>query len=127
LDLDGTLLDGGETIPGVVAHPWIDLNGDGVLDDLSPIPRTAISTANWTAGAVYSTAAELAEWARALFGWFGVAAVGLAGSGLGYSGVMAHLPDTGISMAVLMNDNNLDCLFASVSALVGEVQRHGLV
>jgi D-alanyl-D-alanine carboxypeptidase len=154
LGLDRTFLDGEETINGAVAHPWSHLDGDGVLDDLSTLPRAATSSATWTAGAVFSTAGDLSEWARALFGgeiigessldemltlnsegyglgtdtfgaeYFGVPAYGQVGSGLGYSGVMAYFPGLETSVGVLMNDNNLDCLFAIVSALVGEIRRH---
>jgi len=154
LTLSRTFLDVEETVTGVVAHPWNHLDGDGVLDDLSILSRTATSSAAWTAGAVFSTAEEVGEWARALFEgeiigesslsqmltlnsvgyglgmdsfgpeYFGVPAFGLIGSGLGYSGVMAYLPDSEVSVAVLMNDNNLDCLFAIASALVAEVRSH---
>ncbi|MFC1661656.1 serine hydrolase domain-containing protein [Gemmatimonadota bacterium] len=154
LNLSSTFLDVEEEITGELAHAWNHLDGDGIPDDLSAIPRTAASSATWTAGAVFSTAEDLVEWTRALFqgdvlsesslhemlafntsGFglgtdsfgpehFGARAIGLAGSGLGYSGVMAYLQDYDASIAVLMNDNNLDCLFATVSALVAVVREH---
>jgi D-alanyl-D-alanine carboxypeptidase len=154
LGFGSTLLDGEETITGEVAHPWNHLDNDGMLDDLSLLPRTSTSSATWTAGAIFATAEELAEWAWALFRgevlgesalnemltfntsgyglgtdsfgpeYFGVPAIGHVGSGAGYSGIMAYLSDLDTSIAVLMNDNNLDCLFATVSALVEEIRSH---
>ncbi len=156
LDLRRTFLDGEEAVTGDLAHPWIDIGNDGVLDDFSIIPRTALSSATWTAGAIVSTAEDLAEWGRALYGgevlgdaslaqmltdvgpgyglgtdlmlgqdlFSGEPAVGLAGSGVGYASVLAYLRDYDVGIAVLINDNNLDCLFAVAAALVAVVTDH---
>ena len=156
LDLSMTFLDAEEVITGDLAHAWIDIGNDGVLDDFSTIPRTAVSSATWTAGAILSTAEEFAEWGRALYGgavlddvslaqmltdggsgyglgtdlmlghdlFNGEQAVGLAGSGVGYASVLAYLQDFDVSIGVLMNDNNLDCLFAVAAALAAAVIDH---
>jgi len=44
-----------------ICHGWFDLDGDGSLDDVTPL-RTAIYSAVWTSGAIFSTAADLAWW-----------------------------------------------------------------
>ncbi|UCG88382.1 MAG: beta-lactamase family protein [Gemmatimonadota bacterium] len=156
LALRNTFFDVEEAIPGELAHPWIDAGNDGVLDDFSSVPRTAASSASWTAGAIIATALDLAQWGRALYGgailsdaslaqmlaetgsgyglgtdlilgeehFNGEPAVGHAGSGLGFASVLAYLHNLDVSVAVLMNDNNLDCMFAIASALVEAVTDH---
>jgi CubicO group peptidase (beta-lactamase class C family) len=61
LQLDSTFLDVYETSPFSVAHPW----QAGVNNNA--IPRTALNSAAWAAGAMYSTAGEMAQWYNALF------------------------------------------------------------
>lgn len=60
LQLDSTFLDVYETIPFTVAHPW-----QGGVNS-NTIPRVALNSAAWTAGAMYSTAGEMAQWYNAL-------------------------------------------------------------
>ena len=60
LQLDSTFLDVYESVPYEVAHPW----QAGV--DNSVIPRIALNSAAWAAGAMYSTSGEMAQWYRAL-------------------------------------------------------------
>jgi hypothetical protein len=50
--------------------------------------------------------------------------IGHAGSGVGYASVLAYLQDYDVSIAVLINDNNLECMFAIASALVAAVISH---
>jgi D-alanyl-D-alanine carboxypeptidase len=48
-----------------VAHPWVDIDGDGVLDDLYGVPlawKTSL-----THPVIFSTASDLAAWMNALY------------------------------------------------------------
>lgn len=67
LGLSNTFLAGKETITENLAHGWYDLNNDGVLDDVSSIPGTAFYSIAWTAGAMVTSAEDLAKWSQALF------------------------------------------------------------
>ncbi len=60
LQLDSTFLDVHDSILYTVAHPW----QAGV--DHNSIPRTALNSASWAAGGMYSCAAEMAQWYQAL-------------------------------------------------------------
>lgn len=60
LNLDSTFLDVYDNIQGTVAHPW----QNGV--DKNSIPRTSLNSASWTAGGMYSTSSEMAQWYQAL-------------------------------------------------------------
>ena len=66
LKLQNTFVDAEEETPGVIAHPWYDLNEDGVYVDISDYPRTASSSTGWAAGAIYSTPEDLVRWSNAL-------------------------------------------------------------
>ncbi|HEX2787403.1 MAG TPA: serine hydrolase [Ignavibacteria bacterium] len=57
-----------EEYTGPLAHNWVDLNGDGILDDASFIPKTAIFSGAWGAGAIISRPQKLAFYAMQLFG-----------------------------------------------------------
>lgn len=63
--LDQTFATKGELQPVNIAHSWYDLNGNGIYDDFYSWPRTAI--ASGAGGEVFSTAEDLAEWARVLY------------------------------------------------------------
>ena len=65
--LSVTSLAGFEPLGGEVPHVFFDLDGNQQLDDVSTIPRTALMTAVGASGAVFTTAAELAQWADALY------------------------------------------------------------
>lgn len=65
LGLDNTFTSMGEALPPEMAHGWWDLDGDGTYDDFFSWPRTAFSSG--IGGEVWSTAEDLAKWARALF------------------------------------------------------------
>lgn len=67
LGLDSTFFAVEEVLPANIAHGWIDLNGDKVLDDFSVFPRTALYSVFRAAGGVFSTSENLAKWAHALF------------------------------------------------------------
>ena len=67
LGLNSTFLDVEDDLPSNIAHGWFDLSGDGSIDDISLLPRTGINSVLWTAGAIFSTAEDLANWSSALF------------------------------------------------------------
>ena len=66
LDLNCTFIDHYESIPANqrIAHFWRDLDGDQVLDDISGLPRTAISTIQQS---IFCTAGDYARWMHAIF------------------------------------------------------------
>lgn len=49
-----------------VAHPWLDVNGDGTLQDLSGAPQIWI--ASMTHPVLYATPGDMARWMAALYG-----------------------------------------------------------
>ena len=55
----------GEALPDNIAHGWFDMNKDGNYEDIFVWQRTAF--ASGIAGEVWSTAEDMAKWARALF------------------------------------------------------------
>lgn len=65
LGLTHTFTFTGGGLPENIAHGWYDLNEDGDYEDLSGWSRTAF--ASGIAGEVFTTAEDLAEWARFLF------------------------------------------------------------
>ena len=67
LGLDSIFFAVEEALPGNIAHGWIDLNGDKVLDDFSVFPRTALHSLFKAAGGIFSTSEDLAKWTHALF------------------------------------------------------------
>lgn len=75
LSLNSTFLAVEDQLSGDIAHNWsvfVDADGtpddgDGTLDDISSLPRTAMFSILWTTGAMFSTAEDLARWARALY------------------------------------------------------------
>jgi D-alanyl-D-alanine carboxypeptidase len=60
LQLDSTFLDVYEPVLYTAAHPW----QSGV--DNNSIPRTSVNSAAWSAGAMYSTSGEMAQWYNAI-------------------------------------------------------------
>ncbi|HBW87120.1 MAG TPA: hypothetical protein DEF82_10395 [Crocinitomicaceae bacterium] len=60
LQLDSTYLAVYESSSVVAAHPW-----QGGMD-FSSTPRTSINSAAWSAGAMYSTSGEMAQWYKSL-------------------------------------------------------------
>lgn len=65
--LNNTFVSMGEQPPAKyqVAHPWVDIDRDGKLDDLYGIPLTWKATL--THPVMFSTAQDLAHWVDALF------------------------------------------------------------
>jgi len=57
-----------DTITLPYAHNWVDINGDGILDDVSFIPMTSIYSSTAGAGGVTSRPENLVRWLRALYG-----------------------------------------------------------
>ena len=60
LKLDSTFLDVYDSVSYPIAHPW-----QGGSDKFST-PRKALNSVAWSAGAMYSTAGEMAQWYDAL-------------------------------------------------------------
>jgi CubicO group peptidase (beta-lactamase class C family) len=60
LQLDSTFLDVYDSVLGTVAHPW----QSGI--DKSSFVRTALNSAAWSSGGMYSTSSEMAQWYWAL-------------------------------------------------------------
>lgn len=57
-----------EEVSAVVAHAFLDINGDGKPEDLTAlVPNTSFITAAGTAGAIMATASDVARFAHALF------------------------------------------------------------
>ncbi len=67
LGLSRTFFDIEEPITGVYAHRWYDITGDGIPDDISFLFRISEFSAYWAAGAMFSTAEDVAKWSQALF------------------------------------------------------------
>ncbi len=67
LKLEHTFVGMGELPPGkyCVAHPWVDIDLEGTLDDLHGIPRTWI--ASLTHPVMFSTPTDLVRWMDALY------------------------------------------------------------
>ena len=65
LDLKNTITSREGELPDLYAHSWYDLDGDGSYDYFASFDRTAFVTG--IGGEVWSTAEDLAKWARALF------------------------------------------------------------
>jgi D-alanyl-D-alanine carboxypeptidase len=60
LQMDSTFLDVYDSVLYTVAHPW-----QAGVNNIS-VPRTALNSAAWAAGAMYSNANEMADWYQAL-------------------------------------------------------------
>ncbi|UCF38804.1 MAG: beta-lactamase family protein [Acidobacteriota bacterium] len=67
LGLEHTFLEAEEGVPGVLAHGWFDINGDGKYEDIGDIDRTSQVSASWGGGGMVATAVDVAQWACALF------------------------------------------------------------
>ncbi len=52
--------------PALIAHPWIDIDGDGRLEDLSGTPQTWMATS--THPVLYATPLDMARWMMFLYG-----------------------------------------------------------
>ena len=67
LNMNESFFEVQDTITMPYAHNWVDLNGDGILDDASSVPTTAIYSATVGAGGVTSRPENLVKWQRALY------------------------------------------------------------
>ena len=65
--LSNTFLAVEDTLKGLVAHSWVDIDNDEVLEDISNIPKTAGYSTAWAGGAILSTAENIARWTKYLF------------------------------------------------------------
>ena len=68
LGMASTHLEADEESTLEMAHSWLDVDGDAIPDDIFTLPRPAIYSSAWTAGAMFSTARDLTTWGRALYG-----------------------------------------------------------
>jgi len=70
LGLSSTFLDGEEPITADFANFWADLNEDGMEEEMPvlSVNRLSMTSAAYTAGGLFSTAADVAKWTDALFG-----------------------------------------------------------
>ena len=59
-----------------VAHSWLDVNGDGKLEDISSDPQTWITS--MSPNMMYASAIDLARWSEALYGGQVLSATSLA-------------------------------------------------
>ena len=68
LGLDSAVISMGRRQPEdyTIAHPWLDINGDGTLQDLSGAPQIWI--ASMTHPVLYATPGDMARWMAALYG-----------------------------------------------------------
>ncbi|UCC87731.1 MAG: beta-lactamase family protein [Anaerolineales bacterium] len=66
LELDSTFMSMGELPPShfTLVHPWVDVDLDGHLEDLSGKPQTWIAT--MTHPVIYATPEDMARWMQAL-------------------------------------------------------------
>lgn len=141
MKLENSFVTMGEPPPAKysVAHPWVDIDRDGELDDLHGIPLTWSATL--THPVMYSTPSDLVHWMNALYHegtvinpssmaemltypetkrrgpdtynmglgvidyseYLGMQALGHGGSALGYTASVLYLPESGISLAYLIN------------------------
>jgi D-alanyl-D-alanine carboxypeptidase len=67
LGMTETYMETQDTMNIPFAHNWVDLNGDGIKDDASIIPRTAIFSAASAAGELVSRPENLLKWSRNLY------------------------------------------------------------
>jgi D-alanyl-D-alanine carboxypeptidase len=65
--LRSTFLGAEEDWRGELAHPHLDIDGDGTHEDLGGHSQTAILSSFWTSGAVVSTPSDVARFAQQLF------------------------------------------------------------
>jgi D-alanyl-D-alanine carboxypeptidase len=66
--LRSTWMGAEESWNGSLADPHLDFDGDGIQEDLSNMPQTAILTSFWTSGAEISSASDMVRFGLALFG-----------------------------------------------------------
>jgi D-alanyl-D-alanine carboxypeptidase len=67
LQLNDTYLGIEEGHIGTLAHGWSDIQGNSDREDLTTISDTSMLSSLWTAGAIISTASDMAKWIRDLY------------------------------------------------------------
>jgi len=67
LQMTGSFLEVHDTLNVPFVHNWVDLNGDGVLDDASFIPQTAFASSTIGAGGIISRPENLLIWIKNLY------------------------------------------------------------
>ncbi|MBL7094727.1 beta-lactamase family protein [candidate division KSB1 bacterium] len=67
LNLNSTFLDIEENLIGELAHGWIHNSETGEWLDVSGLPRTALYSCMYTAGAMLSTTENMVRWVRSLY------------------------------------------------------------
>lgn len=108
MKLTHTFVSMGDPPPAkyAVAHPWVDYDRDGVLDDLFGIPQTWKVTL--THPVMYSTPIDLVHWMHALYHERSVLEPRLLTEMLTYPEVAEHDPEGGIyGLGVLYNPDIL--------------------
>ena len=65
--LDHTYFTWSDTIPEDFAHPWFDLNNDGIPDDVFDKYKIAAASVSYGSGGMLSTAENQAQWMKYLF------------------------------------------------------------
>lgn len=68
LGMTSSFFEPQDTVTAPYAHNWVDLNGDGILDDASFIPRTAIFSSTVGSSGIVTTSESLIKWGRNLYG-----------------------------------------------------------
>lgn len=68
LGLETMFLAGSEVAIGSYGGMWLDQDGNATPDDISWFPTTALTSGAWGAGAIATTPADLALWAKKLYG-----------------------------------------------------------
>jgi D-alanyl-D-alanine carboxypeptidase len=66
LGLANTFFAPDEAIEGVLAEPWADFDGNGVLDNIAFVPRDSGDSTLRSSGNMYSTALDVARFLRSL-------------------------------------------------------------
>ena len=141
LQLDSTFLGVYDSVLYTVAHPW-----QGGVDNIST-PRKAVNSVAWSAGAMYSTSGEMANWYHSLmngqvinqnsfnelttFVGFGNYGIGLYNTNVlgrtvwqhggtiwgGYNSSMVYDTATGIIICVLINQLPAQAFQVSIQLL----------
>ncbi len=68
-NLSHTFLDQYDSLNGTMAHMWYDIFDNNTTYDLVAlnVPRTALFSSSWSAGAIFSTAQDMVNWSKDLF------------------------------------------------------------
>lgn len=67
LGMTGSFIELTDTLTAHWVHNWVDLNGDGILDDASFISQNSFASSTIGAGGVISRPENLVKWIRNLF------------------------------------------------------------